>query len=86
MNIYKTSVNNPVTTIILFVAIMVFGGISLSRLGIDLFPDIESNAMMVMTTYPGASDLGIRRTVTSTRSSRLINEPAILVKNGKRIM
>ena len=64
MNIYKTSVNNPVTTIILFVAIMVFGGISLSRLGIDLFPDIESNAMMVMTTYPGASAEDIENNVT----------------------
>ena len=64
MNIYKTSVNNPITTIILFVAIMIFGGVSLSRLGIDLFPDIESNAMMVMTTYPGASAEDIENNVT----------------------
>ncbi len=64
MNIYKTSVNNPITTIILFVAIMIFGGVSLSRLGIDLFPDIESNAMMVMTAYPGASAEDIENNVT----------------------
>ena len=64
MNIYKTSVNNPITTIILFVAIMIFGGVSLSRLGIDLFPDIESNSMMVMTTYPGASAEDIENNVT----------------------
>ena len=64
MNIYKTSVNNPITTIILFVAIMIFGGVSLSRLGVDLFPDIESNAMMVMTTYPGASAEDIENNVT----------------------
>ncbi len=64
MNIYKTSVNNPITTIILFVAIMIFGGVSLSRLGIDLFPDIESNAMLVMTTYPGASAEDIENNVT----------------------
>ena len=64
MNIYKTSVNNPITTIILFVAIMIFGGVSLSRLGIDLFPDIESNAMMVLTTYPGASAEDIENNVT----------------------
>ena len=64
MNIYKTSVSNPITTIILFVAIMIFGGVSLSRLGIDLFPDIESNAMMVMTTYPGASAEDIENNVT----------------------
>ena len=64
MNIYKTSVNNPITTIILFVAIMIFGGVSLSRLGVDLFPDIESNAMMVLTTYPGASAEDIENNVT----------------------
>ncbi len=64
MNIYKTSVNNPITTIILFVAIMIFGGVSLSRLGIDLFPDIESNSMMVMTTYAGASAEDIENNVT----------------------
>ncbi len=64
MNIYKTSVNNPITTIILFVAIMIFGGVSLSRLGIDLFPDIESNAMLVMTAYPGASAEDIENNVT----------------------
>lgn len=64
MNIYKTSVKNPITTIILFVAIIIFGGVSLSRLGIDLFPDIESNAMMVMTTYPGASAEDIENNVT----------------------
>ena len=64
MNIYKTSVKNPITTIILFVAIMIFGGVSLSRLGIDLFPDIESNAMLVMTTYPGASAEDIENNVT----------------------
>ncbi len=64
MNIYKTSVKNPITTIILFVAIMIFGGVSLSRLGIDLFPDIESNAMMVLTTYPGASAEDIENNVT----------------------
>ncbi len=64
MNIYKTSVNNPITTIILFVAIMIFGGVSLTRLGIDLFPDIESNSMMVMTTYAGASAEDIENNVT----------------------
>ena len=64
MNIYKTSVHNPITTIILFVAIAIFGIASFTRLGIDLFPDIESNAMMVMTTYQGASAEDIENNVT----------------------
>ncbi|MBR5850161.1 MAG: efflux RND transporter permease subunit [Alistipes sp.] len=64
MNIYKTSVKNPITTLILFVAVAIMGGVSLTRLGIDLFPDIESNAMMVITTYPGASAEDIENNVT----------------------
>ncbi|MDO4758138.1 MAG: efflux RND transporter permease subunit [Rikenellaceae bacterium] len=64
MNIYKTSVHNPITTIILFVAVAIMGCVSFTRLGIDLFPDIESNAMMVMTTYQGASAEDIENNVT----------------------
>ena len=64
MNIYKTSVNNPITTIILFVAISIMGIFSFTRLGIDLFPDIESNAMMVMTSYAGASAEDIETNVS----------------------
>ena len=64
MNIYKTSVKNPITTIILFATIAIMGIVSFTRLGIDLFPDIESNAMLVMTTYPGASAEDIETNVT----------------------
>ena len=64
MNIYKTSVNNPITSIIVFVAVAIMGIFSLSRLGIDLFPDIESNMLMVMTSYQGASAEDIENNVT----------------------
>ncbi len=64
MNIYKTSVKNPITTIILFATIAIMGMVSFTRLGIDLFPDIESNAMLVMTSYPGASAEDIENNVT----------------------
>ena len=64
MNIYKISVNNPITSIIVFVAVAIMGVFSLSRLGIDLFPDIESNMLMVMTSYPGASAEDIENNVT----------------------
>lgn len=47
MNIYKTAVHNPITTILLFAAIGIMGLFSLSRLGIDLYPDIESNSGML---------------------------------------
>lgn len=64
MNIYKSAVQSPVTTVLIFVAVAVMGIFSLSRLGIDLYPDIESNQIMVMTTYAGASAEDIENNVT----------------------
>ena len=41
MSIYKTSINKPVTTALIFVAVAIIGLFSLSRLPIDQFPDME---------------------------------------------
>ena len=64
MNIYKSSVNNPITTILIFVAISIFGLFSLSKLPIDFFPHIETTNIMVITSYPGASAVDIEENVT----------------------
>ena len=55
MSIYRTSVNHPVTTFLIFLAFAILGVYSLVKLPIDFFPDIESNTIMVMSSYPGAS-------------------------------
>ena len=55
MSIYKSAINKPVTTILIFVAVMVIGLFSLNKLPIDQFPEIEPPYVMVMTTYAGAN-------------------------------
>ena len=55
MSLYGTAVRKPVSTALVFVAIVIFGLFSLSRLSVDLLPEIETNTIMVMTAYPGAS-------------------------------
>lgn len=52
MNIYKSAVNSPITTILIFVAIAIFGVFSLVKLAIDLMPYIETTRIMVITAYP----------------------------------
>lgn len=47
-----------------FVAVLIIGLFSLTKLPIDLFPDIETNTIMVMTSYPGASAEDIEQNVT----------------------
>ena len=64
MSLYSSSVKRPVTTILVFVALIVLGLFSLKKLPIDLFPDIETNTIMVMTTYAGTSASDIEQNVT----------------------
>ena len=64
MNIYKSAVNNPITTILIFVAISIFGIFSFTKLPIDFFPHIETTNIMVITAYPGASAIDIEENVT----------------------
>ena len=64
MSIYATAVKKPVTTALFFVAIAILGLFSLSRLSVDLYPEIETNTIMVMTAYPGASASDIEMNVT----------------------
>ena len=64
MSIYQTAVKRPVTTILIFLGVAIFGLFSLSRLSIDLLPDIETNAIMVMTSYGGASAEDIETNIT----------------------
>ena len=64
MSIYSTSVKRPVTTILIFVALMVMGIYSLIQLPVDLYPEIELPYVVVYTTYPGASASDIETNVT----------------------
>lgn len=51
-------------TTLCFVAVMVLGLFSLSKLPVDLYPDIETNTILVITTYPGASASDVENNVT----------------------
>ena len=64
MSLYSGSVKRPVMTSLCFVAVLIIGLFSLAKLPIDLLPDIETNTIMVMTTYQGASAEDIEQNVT----------------------
>jgi len=64
MSIYSSSVKRPVTTILIFVALMVIGLYSLVKLPVDLYPEIELPFVTVLTTYPGASASDIESNIT----------------------
>lgn len=73
MNLPELSVRRPITTIMLFVAIIIIGFVSFERLPIDLFPEIEPPVISVLTQYPGASaqdvELNVSKKIESGLSS-----------------
>ncbi|MFA5640985.1 MAG: efflux RND transporter permease subunit, partial [Bacteroidales bacterium] len=64
MSLYQTAVKKPITTILIYVAIAIIGVFSLSRLSIDLFPEMGENTIMVFTTYTGASASDIENNIS----------------------
>ena len=64
MSLYEGAVRRPIMTALCFVAIVILGLFSLSKLPVDLYPDIETNSIMVLTTYSGASASDIENNVT----------------------
>jgi HAE1 family hydrophobic/amphiphilic exporter-1 len=64
MSIYSSSVNRPVTTILVFIGAMVIGLYSLTRLPVDLYPEMELPFIAVYSMYPGASASDIESNVT----------------------
>ncbi len=64
MRIYEGAVKRPVMTSLVFVAVVILGLFSLNKLPIDLLPNIETNTIMVLTSYEGASASDIETNVT----------------------
>ncbi len=64
MAIYKTAINKPITTGLIFVAVIVLGLFSLMRLPIDQMPEMDPPYITVMTTYAGANASEIETNIT----------------------
>ena len=64
MSIYSSSVKKPITTIMIFVGIMVFGLYSYFRLPVDYFPKMDPPIVTVFTFYSGASAADVEQNIT----------------------
>ena len=71
MSVIKTAVKNPVTTALIFVAFVVLGVYSLLNTSIALFPEFESNTIMVMSSYQGANASDIETNLTKLLENTL---------------
>ena len=71
MSIYRTAVNNPVTTTLIFLAFAIFGIFSLVQISIAQFPEFDANTIMVMSSYPGANAQDIETNLTKVLENAL---------------
>lgn len=65
MSLYSTAVKKPITTILIFVAVVILGIFSLQKLPIDLYPNIEFGRIIVFTSYPGAGPSDVEANITN---------------------
>jgi HAE1 family hydrophobic/amphiphilic exporter-1 len=80
MKISEVSVNRPVTTVVIFLAIVVLGIYSLGRLAIDLIPDISYPVISIFSNYPGVAPEEVEENLT-----RIIENAAASASNVKKI-
>lgn len=64
MNLAEISIKRPVFVTCLVILSIAAGLISMSRLGVDLFPDVTFPVVMVRTAYPGAGPSEIESLVS----------------------
>ena len=60
----RLSLKRPVSTLLLVLALVVFGFSSLMTLRLELMPDMDMPIMMVMTVYPGADPESVEALVS----------------------
>jgi HAE1 family hydrophobic/amphiphilic exporter-1 len=77
MKFTEFPVKRPVTIVMLMLIVLVLGGISLSRLTVDLMPQIKFPNVSVVTTYSGVAPEEIEKSLTRPLEAAVRNVPGI---------
>ncbi|MEI8350158.1 MAG: efflux RND transporter permease subunit [Candidatus Omnitrophota bacterium] len=77
MHLPEFGVKKPVTNLMIFSSILILAFYSLTRLGIDMMPEIEPPSITVISTYPGASPEDVEVKVTQELENRLGTTPGL---------
>ncbi|MDO4461880.1 MAG: efflux RND transporter permease subunit [Bacteroidia bacterium] len=64
MSIFSSAVEKPISTMMVFLAVVVIGVYSYIKLPVDQYPKIDPPYITVMTTYPGANASDIEQNIT----------------------
>lgn len=64
MKIVSVATRRPVTVVVFFVALVIFGVISFRELPVDLLPDLSFPTLTIRTEYPGVAPADVEAFVT----------------------
>jgi hydrophobic/amphiphilic exporter-1 (mainly G- bacteria), HAE1 family len=64
MRIWDFSIKRPKFTIVIMAVLLLLGTVSLTRLPVQLLPDVEAPAAAVVTNYPGAGPNEVLNDIT----------------------
>lgn len=71
MSIFNTAVNKPISTLMIFVAVLVLGIAAYFQLPVDQYPKMDPPYITVMATYPGANASDIEENVAKILEDQL---------------
>ena len=71
MSIFESAVEKPISTLMIFMAIVVIGIFSYIQLPVDQYPKMDPPYITVMTTYPGANATDIEQNITKILENQL---------------
>src|ERR1700761_2419383 len=71
MDLAKLSINRPIFVTCLVILSLAAGLLAMSRLGLDLFPDVTFPVVTVTTPYPGAGPAEIETLVSKPLEDEL---------------
>ncbi|GAB4206578.1 MAG: efflux RND transporter permease subunit [Sandaracinaceae bacterium] len=77
MTLSDIAIKRPVFTTMVSLGIVVLGLMGLSRLGVNLFPDVQFPVVTVTTVYPGASPSEVETQVTEKLEDAIVSLPGV---------
>ena len=66
-----TIVRRPVAVLMVVIAVAVFGGVSLTRMQVNLLPDVSYPSLTVRTEYEGAAPIDVEKLITRKLEEQL---------------
>ncbi|MCK4956091.1 MAG: efflux RND transporter permease subunit, partial [Candidatus Cloacimonetes bacterium] len=71
MKLSEFSVHRRITVLMLTILILIVGGMAFTKLGLEIFPDMDYPVISVITSYPGASSEDVEEAITKPIESAI---------------